>query len=140
MDSVQYKNVLLSYTALSWDISFLYLYQCLEDKFVYESIKSFHNKLNSNITPQRLGQMLYDELAWQPKDLESINKIIEHCSEKSECIKMFKSICGDQNIGKYIYTMRNRIVHETRETIIPLSDNENWDKAIAGMIYLLNEI
>jgi len=31
-------------------------------------------------------------------------------------------------------------VHETREAIIPLTDNETWDKAIAGMLYLLKEI
>ena len=30
--------------------------------------------------------------------------------------------------------------HETREAIIPLADNETWDKAIAGMLYLLKEI
>lgn len=41
---------------------------------------------------------------------------------------------------KYIYSMRNRIVHETREAIIPLTDNETWDKAIAGMLYFLKEI
>ena len=84
--------------------------------------------------------MLYDELSWQPKDLEGIEKIIDKCPLESECIKILKSLSGEQSMAKYIYSMRNRIVHETREAIIPLADNETWDKAIAGMLYLLKAI
>ena len=140
LESVQYKNILLSYTALSWDISFLYLYQCLEDKFAYESVQKLHSKLDLSITPQDFSNMLYDELSWQPKDLDGIEKIINKCSPESECIKILKSLSGQQSMEKYIYSMRNRIVHETREAIIPLTDNETWDKAIAGMLYLLKEV
>ena len=84
--------------------------------------------------------MLYDELSWQPKDLDGIKKIIDKCPPESECIKILRSLSGEQSMEKYIYSMRNRIVHKTREAIIPLTDNETWDKAIAGMLYLLKEI
>lgn len=140
LHSIQFKNVLLAYTSLSWDISYLYLYQCLEDKFAYESVQSLYNKLALRISPQTLSCMLYDELSWQPKDLDGIDKIIQRCSPESNAIKILKSICEDQKLAKFIYSMRNRIVHETRETPIPLTDNERWEKAIAAMLYLLNEM
>lgn len=140
LDSTQFKNLLLAYTALSWDISYLYLYQCLEDKFAYESIHTLHSKLGLSISPQTLSSMLYDELSWQPKDLDSIEKIISKCSAESNAIKILKEICGDYTLAKFIYMMRNRIVHETRETLITLTDNESWEKAITGMLYLLKEI
>lgn len=140
LSSIQFKNVLLAYTSLSWDISYLYLYQCLEDKFAYESVQSLYNKLGLSISQQTLSCMLYDELSWQPKDLDGINKIIERCPSESNAIKILKSICEDQTLAKFIYSMRNRIVHETRETPILLTDNERWEKAIAAMLYLLNEI
>lgn len=140
LDSIQFKNVLLAYTSLSWDISYLYLYQCLEDKFAYESVQTLHNKLGLGISPQTLSCMLYDELSWQPKDLDGIDKIIERCSSESNAIKILKSICEDQTPAKFIYSIRNRIVHETRETPIPLTDNERWEKAVAAMLYLLKEI
>ena len=67
-------------------------------------------------------------------------KIIDKCPPESECIKILRSHSGEQSMEKYIYSMRNRIVHKTREAIIPLTDNETWDKAIAGMLYFLKEI
>lgn len=137
--STQFKNLLLSYTALSWDISYLYLYQCLEDKFAYESVWTLHSKLDVNITPQQLSNMLYDELSWQPKDLDGIERIINRCSPSSKGISMLKKISGEQKLAKFIYSLRNRIVHETRETLIPLTDNERWENAIAGILYLINE-
>lgn len=140
LHSIQYKNILLSYTALSWDISFLYLYQCLEDKFAYESVQKLHSKLDLSITPRDFSNMLYDELSWQPKDIDGIKNLINKCPPESECIKILKSLSGEQSMAKYIYSMRNRIVHETREAIIPLTDDETWGNAIAGMLYLLKEI
>ena len=103
-------------------------------------MQKLHSKLDLSITPQDFSNMLYDELSWQPKDLEGIQKIISKCPPESECIKILKSISGKQSMKKYVYSMRNRIVHETREAIIPSTDNETWDKAIAGMLYLLKEI
>lgn len=139
--SIQYKNIFLAYTALSWDISFLYLYQCLEDQFVYESVKTLYSNLQlSGVTLQDFCNMLYDELSWQPKDLESIEKIIEKCPQESDCIRLFSSLAQGQSLAKYIYSTRNRIVHETREAMIPLGENETWDKLIAAMLYLLKEI
>ncbi len=140
LDSIQFKNVLLAYTSLSWDIAYLYLYQCLEDKFAYESLQPLHKKLGLDISTQTLSCILYDELSWQPKDLDGINKIIERCSPESKAIKILRSICEDQTLPKFIYSMRNRIVHETRETSIPLTENERWEKAIAGLLYLIKEI
>lgn len=140
LDSIQFKNVLLAYTSLSWDISYLYLYQCLEDKFAYESVQTLHLKLGLGISPQTLSCMLYDELSWQPKDLDGIDRIIAKCSSESNAVKIMKGICEDQRLSKFIYSIRNRIVHETRETPIPLTDNERWEKVIAAMVYLLKEV
>lgn len=141
LSSIQYKNLLLAYTALSWDISYLYLYQCLEDKFSYEAVQMLHSKLNIGITPIELSHMLYDELSWQPKDLDGIESIIRQCPQESVGIQYLKALreSEDQALEKYIYKLRNRIVHETRESLIPLEDNESWEKAITGMLYLIKD-
>lgn len=140
LGSIKFNNLLLAYTALSWDISYLYLYQCLEDRFAYESVQTLHKKLGLSITSQTLSRMLYDELSWQPKDLDGIDTIIKKCSSNSNAIKILESVSEGQTLAKFIYSMRNRIVHETRETPIPLTDNKRWEKAIAGMLYLLEEV
>ena len=38
-----------------------------------------------------------------------------------------------------IYAVRNGIVHETREPLIPLENNERWEKLIAGMLLSIKE-
>lgn len=140
LDSIEFKNLLLAYTALSWDITYLYLYQCLEDKFSYASVQTLCSKLELGITPQQFSNLLYDELSWQPKDLEGIESIIKKCSAEARAIAYLKSVSGEQDLAKFIYSTRNRIVHETREAPIPLSENETWEKTIAGMVYLLQGI
>lgn len=139
LTSNQFKNLVLAYTALSWDISYLYLYQCLEDKFANLAVQNLHSKLDVGITPIQLSNLLYDELSWQPKDLDGIESILNKCSPNSVGIQLLKTLCGEQTLSKYIYSLRNRIVHETREAIIPLADNERWEKAITGMLCLIKD-
>ena len=61
-------------------------------------MQKLHSKLDLSITPQDFSNMLYDELSWQPKDLEGIQKIISKCPPESECIKILKSLSGKQSM------------------------------------------
>ena len=136
---MQYKNLLFAYISLTWDSAFLYLYQCLEDRFSCESVRSLHKKLALGISEQELSRTLYDELSWQPKDIEGLLGIIQHCDEESTGLKLLRSLAGEMKLEKWIYSMRNRIVHETRDALIPLDQDEKWEGAIAGMLYILKE-
>lgn len=135
--STEFKNLLLAYTALSWDITYLYLYQCLEDQFAYKSIATLYRKLDLSVTVQAFNSMLYDELSWQPKDLDGINGILKSYSPEANAIKMLESVSGGGDLAKFVYSTRNRIVHETRETPIPLTADDIWEKTIAGILLLL---
>lgn len=138
--NLQYKNLLLAYTALTWDISYLYLYQCLEDRFACQAVRLLHKKLAIDISEQELSHVLYDNLSWQPKDLEGIESIISKISKESVAISLLTPLAKEQKLEKWIYSMRNYIVHETRDALIPLGDNHSWEMAIAGLIYILIEM
>lgn len=137
LNSLEYRNILLAFTALSWDISYLYLYQCLEDMFASESVQSLYKKLGLDITELDLSRILYDELSWQPKDIEGIEKILAKHDDSSNAKTLLNSVANGQKLERFIYSLRNRTVHETRETLIPLDDSSKWDAVIAGMLYLL---
>ena len=137
LDSLEYRNILLAYTALSWDISYLYLYQCLEDMFASESVRSLYKKLSLDITALDLSRILYDELSWQPKDIEGIEKILATHDDSSKAKTLLNSVANGQKLERFIYSLRNRTVHETRETLISLDDATTWNAVIAGMLYLL---
>lgn len=99
-----------------------------------------HKKLEIKQSEQELSYALYDELSWQPKDQESLQCIIKKCPSTCTGITLLETLSGNMDLGKWIYSMRNRIVHETRDAMIPLDQDENWATAIAGLIYIIKEI
>jgi hypothetical protein len=139
LSKINYKSLLMSYIALTWDISYLYLYQCIEDKFACNSVRSLHKRLGVEIPEQDLSRVLYEELSWQPRDLEGIESIIKECSN-SLGIDLLKELALEEGLAKYIYSIRNSIVHETKAAKIPLEDNSKWEKLIKGILYILMDI
>ena len=139
LSEINFKNLLMSFIALTWDISYLYLYQCLEDKFACEVVHPLLKRLNVDITELDLNRMLYDELSWQPRDLDGIERILNKCSN-SKGVNLLQPLAGSENLSKYIYSLRNSIVHETKDTRIPLNDNLKWESVIEGILYLLLEV
>lgn len=139
IDNYNYRCLLLSYCALTWDISYLYLYQCLEDIFMRSAITSLYKRLEIEMPILNFSYLLSDELEWQPKDLDCIQSIVNELDETSEALKKIRLVSKDADIAKWIYKMRNSIVHKTQETLIAIDDDEQWNNAITGLIYLLIE-
>lgn len=139
LEKISYKGIVMAYCALTWDITYLYLYQYLEDIFIRHAIKSLHVELGIGISIPEFGKKLYNNLSWQPKDLDSIRAIFNNLNENSSAKSTIECICNGMDVSKWLYTMRNSIVHETREANIPLEDNTKWNKAITGVLRLLIE-
>lgn len=139
-ESLNYNHLLLAYTALSWDLTYLYLYQCLEDKFVEKSVEKLNERLGVDLSEKELGHILYQELEWQPRDIESIERIIQGCSPESIAIKLLTECANGEKLPKFVYSVRNEIVHETRDPMIGLDANDRWEKLITGMLNLIKDI
>ena len=83
--------------------------------------------------------MLYDELSWQPRDIDGIQSIINNCHD-TKGVEILQMLAEGEDLPKYIYSIRNSIVHETKDARIPLTDDAKWENIIEGMLYLLLEI
>ena len=83
---------------------------------------------------------MYQELEWQPRDIESIERIIQGCSPESIAIKLLTECANGEKLPKFIYSVRNEIVHETRDPMIGLDANDRWEKLITGMLNLIKDI
>ncbi len=134
------KTILLSYISNSWDIAYLYLYQCIEDEFVRYAINGLYTKLELSITIDNFYALLYDETQWQPRDIESVDAVFSRISKASIGIEKLKSVCGDMKTSKWIYKLRNSIVHQTHEALIPTHDDAKWNTVIHGVLTILTEI
>lgn len=139
LSKINFKSLLMAYTALTWDIAYLYLYQCLEDKFTCEAVRSLHSHLGVNMTEQELSDLLYQELSWQPRDVEGIESIVNSYAD-SVGVQFLQKIANEEKLPKFIYSIRNSIVHETKAARIPLEDSTSWENVIAGILYLLLDI
>lgn len=138
LSEINFKNLLMSYIALTWDITYLYLYQCLEDRFACEAVRPLLGRLNVDITESDLNTLLYEELSWQPRDLDGIEKILKKYPV-AKGVSLLQELAGEENLSKYIYSLRNSIVHESKDARIPLNDNSTWENVIEGILYLLLE-
>ena len=139
LSQINYKTLLMSYIALTWDISYLYLYQCLEDKFTCEVVHSLYRKLNLELSEIEFSRLLYEELSWQPKDIEGIEHLIENCAN-AKGIEILKDVAEGERLPKFIYSIRNSIVHETKDARISLEDNQKWERTINGILCLLSDL
>ena len=139
LSQIKYKTLFMSYIALTWDISYLHLYQCLEDKFACEAVHSLHKRLDVGLSEMDLSRLLYEELSWQPKDIEGIEHLIEN-RKNTKGVDILQTVAGDEQLPRFIYSVRNSIVHETKAARIPLSDNKKWEKTIEGILYFLLDL
>lgn len=55
-------------------------------------------------------------------------------------VQFLQKIANGEKLPKFIYSIRNSIVHETKAARIPLEDNTRWESVIAGILYLLLDI
>lgn len=53
---------------------------------------------------------------------------------------MVRRIANDADTSRWIYSTRNSVVHETRDTFIPLDDDTKWNIAITCLIVLIIEL
>lgn len=136
-NKVNYRTLLLAYCAITWDISFLYLYQNLEDVFNLSASKALHSKLNTKILHSELCHLLYEELQWQPKDDHCLEKMVAGVGEDSRSISLIREISRSTSASKWIYKTRNSIVHQTTNFGINLDDDDTWNKAISAIVCLI---
>ena len=85
------------------------------------------------------SRLLYEELSWQPKDIEGIEHLIENCAN-AKGIEILKDVAEGERLPKFIYSIRNSIVHETKDARISLEDNQKWERTINGILCLLSDL
>jgi len=138
-EKTNYRSVLLSYCAMTWDVSYLYLYQCLEDAFAENAVASLHSQLGlglEDVSLLELSGLLYEELQWQPRDKDAIKSLLKRVDATSDIYAIIKELANDMDPANWIYKTRNSIVHETRDLHIPFDDDVAWNLAITCLIKL----
>lgn len=139
-------NIFNSILAYCWRYCFLDVYRCMEPLFRHIPLHGLKSEINFTGSIDDLYEKIYNHCGWRPQETSSMetlftsNYLTEELLEKLRLMNIGES--PDENVGKSIYRLRNKIVHhqgvlsdiETSLTI------ENWNKLISYLLDSLMEL
>ncbi|PZV25524.1 MAG: hypothetical protein DCF12_14465 [Snowella sp.] len=138
---LSYDNLLYSFLSFSWKHSFLDIYRCIERLFFIPRTEVFYNaicskKINySQISFIDFSKKLEESTGWKPNEQDSLEQLLEVIEDgnlelfnKLQKIANFPYQESDKNnkitkiTAKFIYTLRNNIVH-----FRPINEEKNYN-------------
>lgn len=137
--------------SISWKHKFIEIYRCIENLYPIFAIKQLYDDLNidkskTNIT--NFYQRINDELGWNRKERDSLEKIVATVNNdliKNYFLKAKPPKYKETDIHNFLYDTRNSIVHfcviETK-VIVDIKElkEEHWNNIILGMLEIVSEI
>ncbi|MHC5673092.1 hypothetical protein [Nostoc sp.] len=143
-DSIPYDNLLLSITSISWKHSFLDIYRCIEKIFPLAKLDELCRKLSISTPLIHLAGEMEKSLGWKPKEEDALKNIIDNSPLEAKQlfreVKQFLDGSEDGKLEKFVYQVRNCIVHYRPATqVLEISklDAVNWDKLIRGALLVV---
>lgn len=138
-DYVPIENILRSINASTWRYCFLDLYRCIEN--LYEIGRTLeYQEFFENIPIEALHTNLQNRYkGYKPTEDTSIKAL---CSKLEEAHKAILEGCKeskDQAEYKYIYGLRNCIVHHRKDTGISIDYSDSkWNEIIKFMLSIID--
>lgn len=136
-------NIFNSILAYCWRYCFLDVYRCMEPLFRHIPLSGLKSEINFTGSIDDLYDKIYNHCGWRPQETSSMdtlftnNYLTEELLQKLHLMNIGES--PDENVGKSIYKLRNKIVHHqgVLSDIEKSLTIENWNKLIS---YLLDSL
>lgn len=136
-----FENILLALTASHFKFAFLDIYRCLERLYSYIAAQETHRELDTTTSLSDFVDILEKNNAWKAKETNTIESLFEKTTQEdsertAELTRTIQSVNPDINIGKYIYNLRNSIVHlrKKHEHLYRLLDSTQWNALIPDLL------
>lgn len=139
-------NIFNSSLAYCWRYCFLDVYRCIEPIFRYLSLSKLKQEIGFKDSIDTLFDKINNYCGWKPQEKSSmetlftINYLSEPVLQKLQSVDIRES--PDENVGKSIYKLRNKIVHYQgiSSDIENLLTPEKWNTLVSGLIDALVEL
>lgn len=123
---ISYENLLYSFVSFSWKHCFLDIYRCLERLFSIPKFKKFYDTIfekKHSLNFQDFASLCEEEISLKLREEETLEKLLS--GEE----KITERLGSSENSYKFIYKLRNSIVHfrASQETMIPNDDDDRWN-------------
>jgi hypothetical protein len=141
-EQISYRGIMYAFCAANWEITFLHLYQCIEDVFTSQPLKVLYDKLDINTGFFDFESVLLDTLNWKANAESALSTLINRIDQTNTGYQLLQKYANKSGWGveTWVYKMRNKIVHQSSEALIACNDHEKWDEVIRGMLYFISSI
>lgn len=135
---IPFENILASYVASDFKFAYLDLYRCIEGLQPLYFLKDFYVKLAlNNKSIQDFYIDFYETTKLEPKLEDSLKKLLESID-----INYQYADKQNYNPDKYLYRLRNQIVHlrpQQTNDLIPKSIDE-WNLLILDILQIIQKL
>lgn len=134
--NIPFDNLLTSLVSVHWKFSFLDTYRCIERLYPIVSLDSIHQKIDPPVALHEFCCYVENDLKWRPREEDALKKLCDSTPEiMRDLVEELK--LGTMEPHKWIYQLRNSIVHYRPATSQSGLTDENWDSLIRSIILLI---
>ena len=139
-------NIFNSSLAYCWRYCFLDVYRCIEPIFRHLPLSGLKQEIGFQDSIDILYEKIYNHCGWRPQETSSMETLFTDQYISEELLQKLRATnigdSPDENIGKSIYKLRNKIVHHQgfSANIECLLTEEKWNELIGLLIDSLVEL
>lgn len=139
-------NIFNSSLAYCWRYCFLDVYRCIEPIFRHLPLSGLKQEISFQDSIDILYEKIYNHCGWRPQETSSMETLFTDQYISEELLQKLRATnigdSPDENIGKSIYKLRNKIVHHQgfSANIECLLTEEKWNELIGLLIDSLVEL
>ncbi len=139
---LNYESIVQAMVSSQFKFAFLDFYRCLEMLYQIVYADEAYSSLGLVIDKSVFLAALDNHLGWRPREGSTLEKIFKETGDAYrkpiEIIVAEITGEGKSNSSKWLYELRNRIVHlKTHHSSVELT-NKQWDKLISAMCLVIN--
>lgn len=139
-------NIFNSLLAYCWRYCFLDVYRCIEPIFRHLPLSGLKQEIGFPDTIDSLYEKIYNHCGWRPQETTSMETLFTDRYLSDKLLQNLRainiSVSPEENIGKSIYKLRNRIVHHqgVSSDIEKSLSNEKWNDLVSYLLDALVEL
>lgn len=139
-NEIPIDNVLRSLGSNYWKFCYIDIYRCIERLLLIGWVQNYHqNDILNTLTPNDLYICMNDVLKVEHHEKENIEYLFEKLP--SSITSMLDPIVNGEKCFKYIYELRNKLVHfQKDETDINAINESDWNVIIQFMLQATIEL
>lgn len=139
-NEIPLDNVLRSLGSNYWKFCYIDLYRCIERLLLIGWVQNYHQKdILKTLTPDDLFKCMYEILKVEKHEWENMEYLFMFLP--TGITSMLDPIVNGERYYKYIYELRNKLVHfQKDETVINAISESDWNVVIQFMLLATIEL